>query len=84
MGLIIFLHDQYPVAIKKAKAEDLRKLVTKYIPTAHRGFYSELPIVDMDNDTVTKALCYIHISMRSCIICIFMHVLSVGDYCITM
>ena len=44
------LYDQYPVAIKKAKAEDLRKLVTKYVPAAHRGFYSELPIVDMDDD----------------------------------
>ena len=55
------LYDQYPVAIEKSKAEDLRKLVTKYVPAAHQGFYSELPIVDTENDTVTKALCYIHI-----------------------
>ena len=45
------LYDQYPVAIKAAKAEDLKKLVTKYVPAAHQGFYSELPIVDTDDDT---------------------------------
>ena len=56
MGLILFhssriLYEQYPVVLKKAKAEDLRQLVTVYVPAAHQGFYSELPIVDVDDDT---------------------------------
>ena len=36
------LYDQYPIPIKKGKADDVRTLVTKYVPTAHQIFYSEL------------------------------------------
>ncbi len=44
------LYDQFPIAIKKAKAEDVRSLVAKYVPAVHQGFYSELPVVVADSD----------------------------------
>ena len=43
------LYDNYPIAIKKAKADDLKKLVTHYVPVEYQGFYSELPTVDNTN-----------------------------------
>jgi len=71
------LYDQYPVAIKKAKAEGLKKLVTKYVPAAHRVFYSELHIVDTYDDTDSDGdygslllhILYIHIYCHACLIC---------------
>ena len=35
------LYDQYPIPIKNAKADNVRALVTKYVPIAHQIFYSE-------------------------------------------
>ena len=37
------LYSQYPIPIKKAKAEDLQKLVQQYVPCEYRSFYAELP-----------------------------------------
>ena len=50
-----------------------------YAPTTHRGFYSELPIVDTENDTVTKALCYIHISFFYFFYCEQCHIAEQQD-----
>ena len=44
------LYEYYPIPIKKAKADDLKKLVADYIPGDYQSFYSELPTVDSDND----------------------------------
>ena len=44
------LYDRFPIPIKKAKADDVRILVTKYIPASHQDFYSELPVVDADGE----------------------------------
>ena len=43
------LYDCYPIPIKKAKADDLRSLVSRYVPTAYQAFYSELPTTDDDD-----------------------------------
>ena len=44
------LYDRFPIPIKKAKADDVRILLTKYIPASHQDFYSELPVVDADGE----------------------------------
>lgn len=80
------LYDQYPVAIKKAKAEDLKKLVTKYVMfllLIEDFTLSYLLLIRMMTQipTATKALCYYTFCT---FIYIVMHVLFVGDYCITM
>ncbi len=43
------LYCQYPNPIKQAKANDLRKLVSQYVPQEYRSFYSELPFYDGDS-----------------------------------
>ena len=45
------LYEQYPIPIKRAKAEDLKKLVTSYIPREYQHFYSELPTINDSNDS---------------------------------
>lgn len=45
------LYDQFPIPIKKAKAEDVRMLVSKYVPNAHQEFYCELPTIDSEVDS---------------------------------
>ena len=44
------LYEYYPIPIKKAKADDLKKLVADYIPGDYQSFYSKLSTVDSDND----------------------------------
>ena len=44
------LYEHYPIPIKKAKAVDLKKLVTEYVPSHYRSFYSELPTLESDSD----------------------------------
>ena len=44
------LYEYYPIPIKKAKADDLKKLVADYIPGDYQSFYFELPTMDSDND----------------------------------
>jgi len=68
------LYDQYPVAIKKAKAEDLKKLVTKYVMflLLIKDFtLSYLLLIRMMTQilTVTKALCYYTFRTFICLIC---------------
>ena len=45
------LYDHYPIRIKRAKADDLRTLVSKYVPEAYQDFYSELPATDDTSDS---------------------------------
>jgi len=40
------LYSQYPIPIKKAKAGDLTKLVSSYVPLKYQHFYAELPCCD--------------------------------------
>ena len=40
------LYNSYPVPIKEAKAKDITKLVTSYIPLQYQSFYSELPTAE--------------------------------------
>ena len=48
------LYDRYPIPIiKRAKADDLWNLVSKYVPTAYQGFYSELPTAEDASDSDT-------------------------------
>ena len=44
------LYSQYPIAIKKAKAEDLKKLVSDYVPPEFHAFYANLPECEEDSD----------------------------------
>ena len=44
------LYSQYPIAIKKAKAEDLKKLVNEYVPPEYQPFYANLPECEEDSD----------------------------------
>ena len=43
------LYSLYPIPIKKAKADDLKKLVSDYVPNAYQPFYSNLPVTDEDD-----------------------------------
>ena len=45
------LYNCYPIPIKRAKADDLRNLVSKYVPTVYLDFYSELPATDDTSDS---------------------------------
>uniref|UniRef100_A0A1X7T9F3 Uncharacterized protein n=1 Tax=Amphimedon queenslandica TaxID=400682 RepID=A0A1X7T9F3_AMPQE len=40
------LYMQYPLPIRKAKAEDVSKLASKYVPAHLQGFYANLPTID--------------------------------------
>ncbi len=44
------LYTQYPIPIKKPKADDLKKLVIAYVPLTYRSFYAELPVIDDSED----------------------------------
>lgn len=42
---------QYPLPIKKAKAEDVSKLASKYVPAHLQGFYATIDdTADSDDD----------------------------------
>ena len=43
------LYQQYPIPLKKEKADDLRKLVMNFVPSEYRDFYTELPTGGSDN-----------------------------------
>ena len=43
------LYHQFPIPIKQAKADDLKKLVASYVPTEYQDFYSELPCCNDGN-----------------------------------
>ena len=48
------LYSQYPIPIKKAKAEDLHKLIQEYVPQEYQSFYAEMPETNdssSDDDT---------------------------------
>ena len=47
------LYSQYPIPIKKAKAEDLRKLVHEYVPQGYQSFYAVMPETEDDSDEDT-------------------------------
>ena len=40
------LYSQYPIPIKKAKADDLKVLISDYVPVEYRSFYAELPVIE--------------------------------------
>lgn len=44
-----FLYTQNPIPIKKAKADDLLKLL-EYIPAKHHSFYTNLPALDDESE----------------------------------
>ena len=39
---------QYPIPIKKEKADDLHGLVGEYVPPEYRPFYAEIPTTEDD------------------------------------
>ena len=56
------LYSQYPIPIKKAKAEDLHKLIQEYVPQEYQSFYAEMPETNdssSDDDTSKKGLAHI-------------------------
>jgi len=42
------LYSQYPIPIKRKKAEDLRKLVGEYVPLDYQSFYAVMPEIEND------------------------------------
>lgn len=53
------LYSQYPIPIKKAKAEDLHKLIQEYVPQEYQSFYAEMPETNdssSDDDTSKKRI----------------------------
>ena len=38
------LYEQYPIPLKKPKADDLHKLVTNFLPSEYQEFYFQLPM----------------------------------------
>ena len=44
------LYKQYPIPIKKEKANDLVKLVRSFVPFKFQSFYSEIPAIDEATD----------------------------------
>ena len=47
------LYSQYPLPIKRAKAQDVSKLVHSYVPAHLQGFYANLSSIDEDTDDDT-------------------------------
>ena len=45
------LYQRYPLPIKAAKAADLRKLATEYLPNTGKGMYIDLPAVEDKTDS---------------------------------
>ena len=45
------LYQKYPLPIKAAKAADLRKLRTEYLPNTAKGMYIDLPAVEDETDS---------------------------------
>ena len=43
------LYQQYPIPLKKPKADDLRKLVSNFVPSKYQDFYAELPTDGSDS-----------------------------------
>ena len=43
------LYEQYPIPLKKPKADDLHKLVAKFVPSEYQEFYVELPTNGSDS-----------------------------------
>lgn len=44
------LYQCYPLPLKKAKVDDLRKLVSSYVPAEHQEFFAELPYDECSSD----------------------------------
>ena len=44
------LYTRNPIPIKAAKAEDVRKLVSEYLPPEHRDFYADMPVIEGESD----------------------------------
>jgi len=42
------LYSQYPIPIKRKKAEDLHKLVGEYVPLDYQSFYAVMPEIEND------------------------------------
>ena len=47
------LYHQYPIPIKKEKAQDVKSLVSKYVPSEYQGFYTDIS-VDNESDSETE------------------------------
>ena len=45
------LYTVYPIPIKRAKAEDVQKLVHEYVPAEHRHFYANMQAIESDEST---------------------------------
>ena len=45
------LYQRYPLSIKAAKAADLRKLTTEYLPNTAKGMHIDLPAVEDETDS---------------------------------
>ena len=45
------LYQQYPLPIKKAKADDVKRLAVKYLPAQHQQFYANIPSTTADDDS---------------------------------
>ena len=43
------LYQQYPIPLKKPKADDLCKLVSSFVPSEYKEFYAELPTNGSDS-----------------------------------
>ena len=50
LGSTPLLYTKNPIPIKKAKAEDIRKLVSEYLPPEHRDFYANMPAIEDVSD----------------------------------
>ena len=49
-GKAPMLYPTYPIPIKKAKANNLHKLVSSYVPLKHQGFYSQMSMEESEPD----------------------------------
>ena len=45
------LYQQYPLPIKKAKADDVQTLAVKYLPAQHQQFYANIPSTRAGDDS---------------------------------
>ena len=49
------LYSAYPIPIKKAKADDLRKLVSEYVPMSSQSFYENIPVLEDQDSADSEA-----------------------------
>ena len=49
-GIAPMLYPTYPIPIKKAKANNLHRLVSSYVPLKQQGFYSQMSEEESDPD----------------------------------